>query len=248
MEAHYIVMHLEAPMQSWGNKAWTAKNRPTSLTPTKSGVVGLIANALGLDFNPDITAIARPLMHTRVNRAGRKDTDFHVAGGGKRLYYSDSARHSQGKWKLADNQPFQELVVNKTGELQTKGKSHPLLTEDEYLSDASFTTLLHTEDPHLATTINHALAHPKRPLYLGRRAYIPSKPIAGGILTFPTSTPLLEVFNHIPLPSRCDPHVTILEETTTPSGDSEIIVDQPVSLLRHDKKMTPRFITRHTNK
>ena len=62
-------MCFDAPMQSWGTKSQFA-SRDTAMEPTKSGVVGLLAAALGVprEEDDDIQRLARMRMGVRVDR------------------------------------------------------------------------------------------------------------------------------------------------------------------------------------
>ena len=49
----YLPLWLDAPMQSWGHQS-RYDQRTTGLDPTRSGVIGLIAAAMGIDkHSPD---------------------------------------------------------------------------------------------------------------------------------------------------------------------------------------------------
>lgn len=74
-----ILIPLQAPLQSWGLRSrWT--HRDTALAPTKSGVIGLIANAMGLDRNDPITMFDGLRFGVRVDQPGIVLTDFQVSG------------------------------------------------------------------------------------------------------------------------------------------------------------------------
>ncbi|HEO65907.1 MAG TPA: CRISPR-associated protein Cas5, partial [Spirochaetes bacterium] len=44
---NYIILRLEGPIQSWGEKSFWDE-RDTSSMPTKSAVIGMIAGCMGL--------------------------------------------------------------------------------------------------------------------------------------------------------------------------------------------------------
>lgn len=82
-----LLLRLAAPLQSWGDSA-KFEVRGTGREPTKSGVVGLLAAALGIS-REDADAL-RPLNSLRFGiRAEREGTllrDFHTAKDAKTAY------------------------------------------------------------------------------------------------------------------------------------------------------------------
>ncbi len=77
-----LFIRLEGPLQAWGERArWSV--RDTTTEPTKSGVVGLLGCALGLEEDDDLAALSRALrMGVRCDREGVFLTDFHTVVGG----------------------------------------------------------------------------------------------------------------------------------------------------------------------
>ena len=69
---------LVGPQQSWGTRA-RFDIRDTEMAPTKSGVVGLMAAALGLGRDADISHLAKLRMGSRTDRAGTWAKDYHTA-------------------------------------------------------------------------------------------------------------------------------------------------------------------------
>ena len=82
-----LMLRLAAPMQSWGTDS-KFEVRKTNREPTKSGVVGLLAAALGA--RRDQTEILRRLnklrIAVRVDREGTLLRDFHTAKSDKTSY------------------------------------------------------------------------------------------------------------------------------------------------------------------
>jgi CRISPR system Cascade subunit CasD len=99
-----LLLHLIGPMQSWGVQSHFDL-RDTGLEPSKSGVVGLCAAALGRDRSQPISDIAGLRMGVRVDREGILRYDYQTAqnvirasGSGrentvvtKRFYLADAA-------------------------------------------------------------------------------------------------------------------------------------------------------------
>jgi len=70
-----LLLRLEAPLQSWGTVT-RGRIRSTYGYPTKSGIVGLIANALGRTYDDDITDLAALRMGVRLDRRGALIGDY----------------------------------------------------------------------------------------------------------------------------------------------------------------------------
>lgn len=140
-----LLMCFDAPMQSWGTRSHFA-SRDTATEPTKSGVTGLLAAALGIprDADDKIKKLADLRMGVRVEREGVVEDDFHTV----------------------------QNVPN------TEGKNHRTATIRRfYLADALFLVGLETDDTQLLHQMLDALMRPRWPLYFGRKAFVPSRPI-----------------------------------------------------------------------
>ena len=149
-----VLLRLEGPLQSWGTRS-RFQERDTEREPTKSGVLGLVAAALGMERDDDamLARLAIAEMGVRVDREGGMLVDYHTAGGGT----------FNGK----------EHSVHGAG---------TVITHRAYLSDASFLVALGLVDEALALQVDRALANPVWPLFLGRRACPPSLPVTAGLL------------------------------------------------------------------
>ncbi|MER7835362.1 type I-E CRISPR-associated protein Cas5/CasD [Streptomyces sp. NPDC096040] len=75
-----LTLQLAGPLQSWGASARFAR-RGTENAPTKSGVVGLLAAALGLDRDADqqLTELAALRFGVRIDQPGTRIRDFQTA-------------------------------------------------------------------------------------------------------------------------------------------------------------------------
>ncbi|MDQ0956347.1 CRISPR system Cascade subunit CasD [Streptomyces sp. B4I13] len=140
-----LLMCIDAPMQSWGTKSRFA-SRDTASEPTKSGVVGLLAAALGIpqDADEEIRNLASLRMGVRVDREGVLESDYHTV----------------------------QNVPN------TEGKGHrTAVTQRFYLADALFLVALESDDAPLLHQLLNALDRPHWPLYFGRKAFPPARPL-----------------------------------------------------------------------
>lgn len=75
-----LLLRLAAPLQAWGADS-KFETRKTSREPTKSGVIGLLAAALGLRRNEteELARLAQLHFGVRVEREGQLLVDFHMA-------------------------------------------------------------------------------------------------------------------------------------------------------------------------
>lgn len=146
-----LLLRLVGPMQSWGT-ASRFDQRDTGKEPSKSGVVGLIAAALGIDRANwvDLEPLAGLTMGVRHDRPGIQKRDYQTAGCAR----GDAITTADGK-------PAKGGVI-----------SHRF-----YLADAAFLVGLEGEDQDLLNRIHSALRNPFWPLVLGRRSYTPSESI-----------------------------------------------------------------------
>lgn len=76
-----LFLWLEAPLQSWGERArWSMRDSATE--PTKSGVIGLLACAMGLDQDDDIRALSQQIhVGVRCDHSGTLMKDYHTIQG-----------------------------------------------------------------------------------------------------------------------------------------------------------------------
>ncbi|MEU6324300.1 type I-E CRISPR-associated protein Cas5/CasD [Streptomyces sp. NPDC047009] len=75
-----LTLQLAGPLQSWGVAARFAR-RSTENAPTKSGVIGLLAAAVGLDRDDDtgLAELAQLRFGVRIDQPGSRVRDFQTA-------------------------------------------------------------------------------------------------------------------------------------------------------------------------
>ena len=75
-----LLLRLAAPLQAWGSDS-KFETRKTNREPTKSGVIGLLAAALGLrrDESEALARLAQLRFGIRVEREGQLLVDYHIA-------------------------------------------------------------------------------------------------------------------------------------------------------------------------
>ncbi|MGW9349841.1 type I-E CRISPR-associated protein Cas5/CasD [Nocardiopsis flavescens] len=198
-DLHVLLVRLAGPLQSWGLKG-RFNRRDTHRRPTKSGVVGLCAAALGLDREEPLGELADVRFGVRADRPGTPVRDYHTVGGGTyplrpRDLVVDHQRAAKATADAAEGRtpvPFgraelkgwygspKYVAADPVSGALVSGevRRHSLITERWYLSDAAFLVGLEYPDAAFLVQIAHALEHPRRLLWLGRKACPPSGDLA----------------------------------------------------------------------
>ena len=158
-----LFLILEGPMQSWGNSThWSI--RDTMPEPTKSGIVGLLACALGWNDDERILDLARNIrIGVRCDRPGTRLVDYHTVGGG---YETPQLLKAIGVPKVKGDNPHVEQ------------------TWRTYLCDAAFLVAIHSSEPDRIEMLAEAVQSPHWPIYLGRKSCPPSRPVFAGTGTW----------------------------------------------------------------
>jgi CRISPR system Cascade subunit CasD len=160
--ANTLFLRLEGPLQSWGERAQWAE-RDTTTEPTKSGVVGLLGCALGVNSDRSLRELSQMLrMGVRCDKPGSELIDYHTVGGG---YDQPTLLTAEGKPKVSSGRPHTEQ------------------TWRHYLSDASFLVALQGE-PELIAKLTAAVRSPHWTIFLGRKSCPPSRPPFEGVGDF----------------------------------------------------------------
>lgn len=89
-----LLLRLAGPLQSWGADS-RFERRMTGREPSKSGVIGMLAAALGRRRTADISDLAALRFGVRIDQPGTLESDFHIARGKKdyvtyRYYLADA--------------------------------------------------------------------------------------------------------------------------------------------------------------
>ncbi|MBP2479697.1 CRISPR system Cascade subunit CasD [Crossiella equi] len=139
-----LALCFDAPMQSWGTRA-RGIVRDSTAEPTKSGVIGVLGAALGVerDDEPRIAELAELRLGVRVDREGLLERDYHTT---------------------------QDVPT-------TQGTGHrTVVSERYYLANALFLVVLEGERL-LLERVADAIRNPRYPMFFGRKAYVPSRPL-----------------------------------------------------------------------
>lgn len=173
MSDPYLLLWLEAPLQSWGHESRFGR-RDTLNFPTRSGVLGLVCCALGAGGEQRDLLAQLASGEMAVEAFARADTegssqprpphlrDFHMVGSGYDL-----------------DDPWESLLVPKTAAGKKAVGAGTKMTYRYAIQDMAFAVLLQVPEA-LADAIGHALVAPVWDLYLGRKHCAPTEFIFQG--------------------------------------------------------------------
>jgi len=201
-----LLLRLAGPMQSWGTTS-RFDQRDTGKEPSKSGVLGLVAAAMGIDRSnwEYLEPLCRLAMAVRHDRPGIPKRDYQTAG----CAATDTIIKADG----------------------TQARGGGVVSERHYLADAAFVVGLEGQDRELLARIQVALRDPVWGLSLGRRSYLPSEPVwmEDGL----RDGPALEVLRRLPWTVSVrkgeDPPGKLLLSHELADGDGVLRMDQPLS-------------------
>lgn len=173
MSDPYLLLWLEAPLQSWGHDSRFGR-RDSLDFPTKSGVLGLLCCALGAG-GPQRERLARWAdmdmqveAYVPANRAGlpvpRQPMlrDFQMVGSG-----------------YDTQDPWQNLLIPKTSEGKKAVGGGTKMTYRYYLQDMAFAVALQAPTGEVDNALV-ALQNPAWDLYLGRKCCVPTEFVVQG--------------------------------------------------------------------
>lgn len=159
--ANTLFLRLEGPMQSWGDHGQWAV-RDSRLEPTKSGIVGLVACAWGINADDELRQLSRQIrIGVRCDRPGKPLEDYQTIGGG---YEKPMLLQADGYLKKIPN----------------SDKPHIEQTWRTYIHDASFLVAVRA-DAALIEILAEVIQNPCWPVYLGRKSCLPAFPLFAGI-------------------------------------------------------------------
>lgn len=121
------------------------------------------------------------------------------------------------------------------------GQKNTEVSHRYYLADAVFLAGLEGHD-HLIAQLQAALEHPVWPLFLGRKAFVPGRPVAlpDGVRPVGLEEALATWPSMDPLDSRVGPRTArlVIED---PAG-TRVQLDQPISFARGARRFGPRRV------
>lgn len=174
MSEPYLLLWLEAPLQSWGHDSKFGR-RDSLDFPTKSGVLGLLCCALGRG-GKQVDWLSRWAFRDMIVQAyvpqDKKGQpvprlpmlrDFHMVGSG---------------YEQAD--PWQSLLIPKKSDGGKAVGGGTKMTYRYYLQDMAFAVALQGPVEELAE-LQAALQNPVWDLYLGRKNCVPTELVGQGV-------------------------------------------------------------------
>ncbi len=173
MSDPYLLLWLEAPLQSWGHDSRFGR-RDSLDFPTKSGVLGLLCCARGAGGEEhdwlaawadlDMQVVGYVPQDRRGQPVPRQPLlrDFQMVGSG-----------------YDDQDPWQILLIPKTSEGKKAVGGGTKMTYRYYLQDMAYSVLLQAPAEEVEA-IREALINPAWDLYLGRKNCIPTEFIYQG--------------------------------------------------------------------
>ena len=173
MSDPYLLLWLEAPLQSWGHDSRFGR-RDSLDFPTKSGVLGLLCCARGAAGEErewlaawadlDMQVVGYVPQDRRGQPLPRQPLlrDFHMVGSG-----------------YDDQDPWQTLLIPKTSEGKKPNGAGTKMTYRYYLQDMAYAVALQAP-AELVEAAAGALVNPVWDLYLGRKNCVPTEFIYQG--------------------------------------------------------------------
>lgn len=212
-----LLLRLVGPMQSWGTTS-RFDQRDTGKEPSKSGVIGLLAAAMGIDREnwTDLEPLTRFVMGVRHDRPGMPRRDYQTAG----CAASDTIIRADG----------------------TQAKDGGVVSQRFYVADAAFLVALEGEDRALLDRANLKLKDPTWPLALGRKSYVPSEPIWLDEVQEDSIRDVLTRWPWITSPRRGEtPPEKLLVSFDSQDGSGVLRMDQPLSSFA-ERRFGARFV------
>jgi len=233
----YLLMWLEAPLQSWGADSRFGR-RDTLDFPTRSGVLGLICCALGRG-GEEQAWLARMaacpqsvIAYTRTRPGGEGKRvkalrepllrDFQMVGSG-----------------FDDRDPWQTLLIPKTREGKKAVGGGTKMTYRYYLQDMAYAVITPLPESE-ASAISGALQNPCWDLYLGRKSCVPTDLIYRGLFDSEQEAEAAaaaiaeekeRAVDFRVLPGEHDGEVLILNDVPVRFGPRKLYRDRRVTVL-----------------
>lgn len=159
---YYISLILDSPLQSWGASSHPGIDFRTTLRhPTKSGIIGIISAAMGIDrSSPEEPKLIENLS---------KQISVRFFDLSKPLNQPEAIVQ-----KITD---FAAIGNYMSAEGKKKDRGDYVISKKEYLCDLMFIAILEIENEELSRQIENALKNPKWGIWLGRKCCIPSLPL-----------------------------------------------------------------------
>ena len=212
-----LLLRLVSPMQSWGTTS-RFDQRDTGKEPSKSGVIGLLAAAMGIEREnwSDLKPLTHLSMGVRHDRPGAPKRDYQTAG----CAATDTIIKADG----------------------TQAKDG-VVSDRFYLADAAFLVGVEGSDRALLAKCHAALCNPVWPLALGRKSYVPSESIwIEDGLRDASLRDVLARWPWIASPRKWEePPERLLVSFESEDGSGVLKMDQPLSSFA-ERRFGARFV------
>jgi CRISPR system Cascade subunit CasD len=203
-ETVYLALLLDAPLQSWGSTS-RFQRRTTGLHPTKSGVIGLIAAAMGLAKGSDEERVALPELTML------KMTSIAIPRDGP------GAGELRSVLRLDDYH-----TVLDTRRASGAMNENAVVTRRQYLLEARFGVIL-TGDKSVLERVATALQNPVWGIWFGRKSCIPADPVYRGLFDSEAKAQRALILDRSIL------EFTTVTEVEDFDAGTDSVSDQPVS-------------------
>jgi CRISPR system Cascade subunit CasD len=212
-----LLLRLVGPLQSWGTTS-RFDQRDTGKEPSKSGVIGILAAALGIDRENwiDLEPLTRLVMAVRHDRPGVPKRDYQTAG-------------------CAST----DIIIRADGTFSKDG----VVSQRFYIADGAFLVGLECAQGSLLEQAYVALQNPVWPLSLGRKSYVSSEPIwvKEGVQEAPMREVLAE-WPWISSPRKWEELPRkLLVSFESEDGSGVLKMDQPLSSFA-ERRFGARFV------
>jgi CRISPR system Cascade subunit CasD len=215
-----LLLRLAGPMQSWGTQS-RFPVRDTGLEPSKSGVIGMLCAALGWSRESETFVVAgAPYTLEQFSRNLRMAVRVDREGRLMRDYHTAQDVRSTDP---------------------TKVRRETVLSERFYLADAEFLVGLEGNRA-LLERLDAALRCPVWPLFLGRKAFVPSLPVSEGVSD---GELLMGMSNHgwrKRYGGEHPPREPLRGVVEVPYGTGEPRSDVPLSFVSRDRRFGVRHV------
>lgn len=161
--SRWLILHLEAPLMSFGRGV--DQHGVTDDHPGLSMITGLVANALGWT-HADVRLLdalqARLILASREESVGQRLIDYQTVDLGQRFLTGTG-------WTTRGRPEGRDGAFSDGTHIRYR----------HFLADAAFTVILGLKpgDGPTLDEVCEALRRPARPLFLGRKSCIPSRPL-----------------------------------------------------------------------
>ena len=212
-----LLLRLVGPLQSCGTTS-RFDQRDTGKEPSKSGVIGLVAAALGIDREnwTDLEPLTLLSMGVRHDRPGLPGRDYQTAGCAAT-----------------------DFMMKADGTLSKDG----IVSQRFYLADAAFLVGFEDQDRALLERIHAALRNPAWPLALGRKSYVPSESVwmEKGLYQAPLEEALKQCFWIASRRQGKELPQELLVSFESHDGSGLLKMDQPLSSFS-ERRFGARFV------